>query len=269
MRRESDRKWPGPAGGFLHRLNGEQVRAVQRTPAKATKPKKPVAYWTAVAKRCYEHPEATGMREYVAEVLGLSVDVVKRFRVGWGDDRYRGLDYSTWPSRDAAGRIVGITRRYRDGAKLTAEGGTPGLFYCYGWHRLSGTILLPEGASDTATLVQLGLSAVGRPSNVSAPWLPELLGPYREREIIVLGEHDRKEPGVRPGCRVDCRGCSACWPGRFGAEAVARLLAEQLKRSVTWWILSVKDVRVWLAENDGAVDVRLEDFEPAMVGTVR
>jgi len=268
MRLESDRPWPGPAGGWLHKLDGEKL---DLPPPKREKPK-PIRDWTAEAKRCYRHSEAVRMREFMAETLGLSVEVLERFRVGWAWQQWRqdfGCEYSTWPMRDAAGRVIGIALRARDGKKLTLPGGTPGLFYCHGWDALSDAIYLPEGASDAASLTEMGLSAAGRPSNLSVPWLPELLSPYRGREIIVLGENDKVEPGVRPGCRPDCHGCQRCWPGMHGARVVAELLSRRLHRSVTWWLtpLGTKDVRAWMAANPDAVDVELEDFDPpALVG---
>jgi len=268
MRLESDHPWPGPAGGWLHKLDGDKI---DLPPPRREEPKV-IRDWTAEAKRCYCHHEAPGMREFMAETLALSVEVLERFRVGWTWQQWRrdfGCEYSTWPMRDASGTVVGIALRGRDGKKLTMRGGTPGLFYSHGWHKLSDTIYLPEGASDAATMVQLGKSTVGRPSNVAAPWLPELLRPYRGREIVVMGEADRKPAGERPGCLPGCHGCQACWPGLYGARVVAEMLSRRLGRSVTWWLtpLGTKDVRAWTAANPDAVDVELEDFDPpAMVG---
>lgn len=54
-------------------------------------------------------------------------------------------------------------------------------------------VFVVEGASDVAACVTLGLTAVGRPSNRSGvDQLTELLC---GREIIVVGENDRKEDG--------------------------------------------------------------------------
>lgn len=272
MRLESDHPWPGPAGGWLHKLNGDKI---DLPPPRREKPKA-VRDWTAEARRNYLHPQAGAMREYLAETLGLSVDVLERFRVGWTWQQWSrdfGCEYSTWPTRDAKGMVTGVSLRARDGKKLMMRGSTAGLFYCRGWQKLSDTIYIPEGATDAAALTAMGLSAVGRASNLSAPWLPDLLMAHRDREIVVLGEHDRVEPGVRPGCLPDCHGCSACWPGRHGAETVAEMLAGRLRRAVTWWVLAAKDVRVWAAENPdwstanlGTIEFSLYDFKPAMVG---
>ncbi|MGB7158224.1 MAG: phage/plasmid primase, P4 family [Tepidisphaeraceae bacterium] len=54
----------------------------------------------------------------------------------------------------------------------------------------SGPVLIVEGASDCLAAFDLGFDAVGRPSNLAC--LPELCDLIRGREVIIVGENDRK-----------------------------------------------------------------------------
>ena len=97
-------------------------------------------------------------------------------------------------------------------------------------------MFLPEGPSDVLALRAAGLSAVGRPSNMGgAELLAELLrGLPASRPMIVLGEIDPKADGK--------------WPGKEGATATAKRLAQLLPGRPVAWALppdGVKDVRAW------------------------
>ena len=88
-------------------------------------------------------------------------------------------------------------------------------------------------------MLSLGLCVVGRPSNTGGvEHLGELLADVSpEREVIVLGENDRKshetlKPAVKARHKADCDGCSLCWPGQYGAMTTATKLAEQLCRNI-------------------------------------
>jgi hypothetical protein len=96
-------------------------------------------------------------------------------------------------------------------------------------------ILLVEGPSDAAAALALFLFAIGRPSaNGGVEHLARLLDVVEaDQEIVVLGENDAKQNGT--------------WPGRDGAQAVAKKLADQLGRTVDWALPpdGAKDLRAW------------------------
>lgn len=146
----------------------------------------------------------------------------------------------TLPEHDGAGRVVGISRRYRSGEKKAVAGGSRGLTVPERWSRGEGVLFLPEGASDTLSLTALGLSAVGRPSNTGgvAQLIDLLRDLPKDREIWVLAELDPKPNGD--------------WPGRDGAQRTAARLAKALARPVRWALPpdAAKDVRAW-AEAQG------------------
>jgi len=131
------------------------------------------------------------------------------------------------------GQVIGINARHVDGSKKRLFGGQSGLTYADGWDTGDGPILLVEGGSDTAALMTIGLSVVGRPSNTAGvKLLIDLLCEADiDREIVVIGERDEKADGR--------------WPGRDGAISTAKQLAENLERPVAWSLCpdGAKDTR--------------------------
>jgi hypothetical protein len=142
----------------------------------------------------------------------------------------------SFPECDAAGAVIGINRRFPDGSKKVLPGGKRGLTLVTGWRDRPGPVYLVEGPSDTLAATAAGLAAVGRPSNTGGVnHLGALLaGLDPVREIVVLGENDRKPDGS--------------WPGRDGAARTAAALARALGRSVRWALPpeGAKDARDWL-----------------------
>jgi hypothetical protein len=152
------------------------------------------------------------LRAELAGTLGLPENVLVSLRVGFvaqGPHRQQetgkplGVAW-TFPEVDAAGRVVGLTCRYRNGEKKAWPGGQRGLFCPDGWREREGPVFLPEGPTDVLSLTAMGKAAVGRPSNTGGvDHLAELLHDLPgDRRVIVLGEYDPKP--------------TAKWPGRDG-----------------------------------------------------
>jgi putative DNA primase/helicase len=60
-----------------------------------------------------------------------------------------------------------------------------------------GPVVIVEGATDTAAAMDIGFTAVGRPSNLACmDLLTDLL---RARSVIIVGENDQKPNGRHPG----------------------------------------------------------------------
>jgi hypothetical protein len=169
-------------------------------------------------------------RERLAAQLGVSTDSITALEVGWQHGCW------TFPERDSSGAIIGINRRSPEGTKRRIKGTRAGLTYSPKWDTGTGPILLVEGASDTAAVMDMGLSVIGRPSNnAGVAMLAEMLRAFpEERQIVVIGEHDQKPDGR--------------WPGREGAIRTAQGLADRLGRSIHWSLPSeeAKDVRALL-----------------------
>jgi hypothetical protein len=220
---EKDPTW------HLYRHQGEQALARPR-------PTAPTAARTDWEERLGLFVKQLGS-ESAAELgrlLGLPEHVFALLPVGHDAT---GPEGPIWffPERDAAGAIIGLQRRYRNGEKRNL--GQRGLCIPEGWQQRPGPVFLPEGASDTLALTALGLAAVGRPSNcggVSA--LASLLQAVPgDRTLMVVGDNDERANGA--------------WPGRQGAMRTALQLTGLLGRQVQWTLppSTDRDVRAWVA----------------------
>lgn len=227
MRMQNDH--PCPSGrGWIHRL--DDGRKLPERPAPREKEKVDVV---KLAKRFYETPKATEIREQVAGELGVSVRSLEMLGVGFGCD-YNGKEFSSWPSRLANGRWVGLSRRYLDGSGKKTYPGTSntGLYYERKWWSRPGPVLILEGGSDVAAAISGGVAAIGRPSNYGSVGeiRSMLLANDAARRVIVVGEHDEKpekrEMEPPDGCKgTACEGiCQMCWPGKYGAKRTAQEL---------------------------------------------
>lgn len=258
-------RWEREESSARHRLDYWQKPSTPWPSPIKPEPKPPSKDWGRIAKAAFDDFAAESARKTLARKLGVSVESLCRLHVGWMPSQ----QCWTIPELDAAGDVIGINRRFDDGSKRRCAGSQTGLtFDPVGWLQSgieSPSVLLVEGASDVAALLSLGLSVVGRPNNTGGvDLLAELLRSVpRDRVIVVLAEHDRKSHGslsdkVREWNKLDCDGCSACWPGKFGAVTTAKKLAERLERRIAWAFPpeNAKDVRAWL--NSRPADERNE-----------
>jgi hypothetical protein len=191
----------------------------------------------------YQAALTPARRDELADDLGIPAAFLDRLSVGWNE----GQHCWTFPEVDAAGQVVGITRRFKDGTKKDMADGHRGAYVPSDWRQLEeGPILLPEGPSDVLACRAMGLCAIGRPSNRGGGGiLAGLLQNTGMREILVVGDVDAKSSGD--------------WPGRDGAVQTARELSVQLGRVVNYAFPpdNVKDVRKWF--NGLALDLSCQD----------
>jgi putative DNA primase/helicase len=197
---------------------------------------KPAADLRAAAER-YARYLTPDRRAELAASLGLQVAALDALPLLGFNPAANGACF-TFPEVDSAGTVVGLNRRYPDGSKRMLAGGRRGLTIPSHWQEKSGPVFVPEGPSDVLGLTAAGLAAVGRPSNTGGVvMLAGLLADLDAgRDIIILGENDRKPDGR--------------WPGRAGAESVARALAAKLGRPIKVALPpdGSKDVRAFLTD---------------------
>jgi hypothetical protein len=259
-------EWPDKNGmGWFHR-RGEQVLAepFAKKSAPAKSDAQYAALWEpALRQRFINQVESIGR---LAAILGVAHDALDMLRVGY-DERER----SWWfGERNAAGRYIGVNRRFEDGKKLCAVGSKRGLTYVDDWQDWPGPCYLVEGASDVAAGLTIGICVVGRPSNIGgAEYLALLLKEF-QRPIVVLGERDKKRHEdlaeiMQRGHDEECLGCQRCWPGLRGMEVIAAGLRKQLKREIGMAFPAdgSKDVRTWLNRQEAGSDL-LEAWQQAM-----
>jgi hypothetical protein len=181
-----------------------------------------------LARRCHE---AVGQARFdqFSRQLGISETSLQRLWVGWS------ADHQAWsfPMMDEKYRVIGIRLRRPDGRKFAVCGGREGLFVP---SRLpeSGQILICEGPTDTAAMLDLGFASVGRPScrGGARPLKSLVFG----RNVVVVADNDA--------------------PGRSGAAHVARTLrlycpAVRVMHPPT----GINDVRAWKRSGATQADV--------------
>ena len=129
-------------------------------------------------------PQATTF----ATSLGITVDALLNIGCGWTGTAF------SFPMYDAHDHVVGVRLRCpRSGHKFAYPGSKEGVFLPA--TRRGGTLLLPEGATDTAACVQLEFDVVGRPSCSGGTRIVASL--VKSRDVVVF--LDRDKPGIRGG----------------------------------------------------------------------
>jgi len=191
---ESERR-VGEAG-WLHRFeeSGENRQRRGRTLSRAFLLASQLAQGqpnlAAMAEQ-WRMPENSHQLLRLGNSLGLSQTSLLRLGTGWSDDRW----CWSFPMRDADDRVVGIRLRRPDGSKLSVKGGHEGLFIPEGMDS-GGRLLICEGPTDCAALLELGFQAVGRPSCTGGVkqfcLLVQRLVP---EEVVIVSDSD--EPGQR------------------------------------------------------------------------
>lgn len=225
--------------GSYRKVERPQPRtARQPTPKADTTPPKD---WSAETER-FATALSDALRQELADSLRLPADALTSLRIGWDGTAW------TFPECDGVGRVVGISRRFRDGSKVFHKGGVRGLTLPAGWEHSRGPLFVVEGPSDTLAMTHAGLCSVGRPSNSGGvDRLAVLLVRWpKDRGLVVVGENDRKADGS--------------WPGRDGAVKVSSALVARLGRPVpiAFPPEGTKDVRQWLTA-DSLTGVRWPD----------
>jgi DNA primase len=168
----------------------------------------------------------------LAVALGVSAESLWRMRVGWSAKN------RAWafPMSNAAGDVLGIRLRLPSARKLSVKGGKEGLFIPEGIDA-GGLLLIAEGPTDTAALLDLGFSAVGRPSCTGgAGLLVELVRKLKPSGVVIVADADM--------------------PGQRGAESLAAALVAYCSEvRIITPPAGVKDAREWKRNGATAADV--------------
>jgi hypothetical protein len=224
--------------GFLHAQDPSQL-SITPLPPRERKPidrmPKPAITATLARLKAKRQPGLLGV---LAGRIGLPGSALAAI----GCEAEAALLYT--PERGAAGRVIGYQTRAINGKKRNR--GRRGLIYADGWRQQAtdaGFVLLPEGGSDIAACIAMGLPAVGRPFNTGgvhllAALLADLSAAVR---IIVIGERDEHD---------------GRWPGRDGALSTAESLTKRLGRPVeaTFVPDEAKDTRAWFIAQQPVLD---------------
>jgi hypothetical protein len=163
-----------------------------------------------------------GRLDRLAKALCLSDQGLGRLGIGWCDESRAW----SFPMQGGRSQVVGIRLRTELGRKFSVRGGHEGVFIPTG---LVGgcTLLLPEGPTDTAALLDLGFEAVGRPNNNGGKGaILALVHRLCPVEAIIVADNDG--------------------PGRDGALGLAQRLVIHVPRlRIITPPRGIKDARAW------------------------
>lgn len=194
--------------GWLHRLHSTVSMAPpqRRLRRVAIDGQRSDLDFVALAARFTEFVDSAAMAT-LADGLGISESCLLRVGVGWAPSgelrrigtKCRSTGAWTFPMCDSNGAVVGIRLRTTSGFKFAVAGSRQGLFMPVDLPD-DELLLLPEGATDTAALLDLGFAAAGRPSCFAGTDLVvQLIKRRCPSEVVVVA--DRDEVG-QSGARV-------------------------------------------------------------------
>lgn len=174
--------------GWLHRLTISPPGRHDRRRITRIRTRLPLPDLTALAERCRSSLVAERL-DSLAESLGLSEHSLTALRVGWS------VDHRAWtfPMQDPSnGKVIGIRLRSLDGSKFAVTGGKEGLFIPTTEADPSDPLLIAEGATDTAALLDLGFAnVVGRPNCTGGiKHLVALVGVRRPTGVVIVADGD-------------------------------------------------------------------------------
>jgi hypothetical protein len=172
----------------------------------------------ANAQRKFLDDLTRSRREALEDSLKIPLGYLMALGLGWCE----WLQAYTWPMFDVDMRVCGFTVRHLCGRKASIKGSKHGIYAVE--RPRSGPVLMCEGPTDTAAMISLGFTAVGRPScrggeDILVDWCKGL-------DAVVVSDADS--------------------PGRAGARMLAMRLKGHGRRVRIIEPVGVKDARAWV-----------------------
>lgn len=175
----------------------------------------------------------------LAADLGVTELSLNSVGVAWA------AEYNAWafPMKDGEGKTIGIRLRNAAGFKWAVRGSSQGIFIPDSeFNDPTRTVFLPEGPTDTAACLSLGLWAIGRPNCLTgAEQITTALKRIGAKRVVVVADNDslKKRPDG-----------SEFRPGYDGARALQKSLK---MKSILWHPPgAVKDVRDFISKGGTA-----------------
>lgn len=164
------------------------------------------------------------MIQCFSESIGVSAKSLDMLGIGYSSTK----DAYAFPMRRHGNRFLGIRYRTKDGSKFAQKGSKQGLFIPNSF-TLAKAVVICEGPTDTAAMLDLGFNAIGRPScNGGNRLVKELT---QGNPVAIVADND--EAGM----------------------SGAKILARGLSRSVVITPPNHKDAREWIASGATRGDV--------------
>ena len=172
--------------------------------------------------RRFERDTRTAEVIRLAAVLGVSPSSLRRLGIAWA------APHRAWafPMFNAAHETTGFRLRAESGRKWAVRGSRNGIFWP-GDLAGTGPLLLCEGPTDVAALLDLGYDAIGRPScSGTVEMVIQVAHHFHRRDVVVVADTDG--------------------PGLDGADRLAQALTQAGRRPKVIRPLQGKDARAWL-----------------------
>lgn len=210
--------------GWLHRLRADDPKPARTQRISIRSEAVAVCDWTGQAAEFAAAASDEAVR-ILATQLAVSVESLRRLGVGQGA---RGA--WTFPMVDASGRCTGIRLRLPGGRKLSVRGGREGLFTPSDLAG-DGPLLLPEGPTDAAALLDLGFDAIGRPSCTGGVrHVVEYVKAHRIQTVVVASDVDANGAGQRGAVALAAAVVAYCRDVRIIAPRTGVKDAREWKR---------------------------------------
>jgi hypothetical protein len=185
---EGSTKKAGDAG-WLHILIDRPLpqRRKYVKPRKAT----PVIDWTKLAAEycCNFEPKAMGqvVEEKWRQMFGVSMTSLDELLIGWDPAKKA----HTFPMFDGKKNMIGIRLRTPDGNQFSVPGSKNGLFWPLSTMADTKELLfICEGPTDTAALLDMRFSPIGRPScGAGFQYIKEMIE-HHNRQVVIFADKD-------------------------------------------------------------------------------
>lgn len=217
--------------GYLHKLS--QARSTRWTPpprrASTPPPARPFnwnALWLGWVRRTPQ--EAV---ERLSAGLGVSGASLLTLGASWAPE------HAAWafPMYSASREIIGIRLRAESGDKWAVKGSRNGLFWpATALADQREELLVCEGPTTCAALMDLGYDVLGRPSCMTGDGILRDILRVDRRHVVIVADLDKPTPHMPDGA------------GRHGAERLAKDLWRIARSVRIIEPLDGKDARDWI-----------------------
>lgn len=203
--------------GWVHRLTGDTNESRNTIPYPIRQPLPRIVHWDRIVASYCEAVQPDRLAT-LASNLGVSDLALDRLSIGSKE-----AGEWTFPMYDNNRRVIGIRIRAEDGSKYAVTGSRNGLFIPRGISK-GDPLIICEGPTDTAAMLDLGYDVIGRASCLSGN---ELIPPLcKDRQVVILADSDDA--------------------GRLGAKKLAESIIAVTKSLRVITAGYCKDAREWL-----------------------
>lgn len=213
--------------GYLHKLTDHATP--RRVPFQHQPPvDEPIIDAPALTEQYRERANDLSHKlELEAKALGVSTGALELLGIGWSEE------HQAWafPMSDGAGNVIGIRLRNSEGRKWAVRGSRSGLFLP-SLITGDGPLMLVEGPTDAAALIDLDFDVIGRPfCRGGTQYIQDFLRKGK-RDVVIVSDNDG--------------------PGIDGAHALAESLAGYARSTkIIRPIGGNKDARAWVKSGAG------------------